>query len=612
MDDLAAFEKADGFSKAPAHPLSQMRKVVDDFFSKSQSVKLGEIWDQMQSSPFGLMPSHIGIALFGFLLRDYAHGYYWSDGVNSFALNPDKLAELINAVLKQKRGADEYEIRKMAPEHEQLCNLMRDLLGLPPEKTRYPEEAKKAVRNYFTNLGYPVWALSWTPESQDQTYSIVKPALEKLEQWLNTPDEDLSAASQNFIKDLVTAFAGASLPRFAMDKEHLEQGMRFFINQKEPALLTSAEHLGLQLQDIMPMLREMMNEEVWLWKAHQVESRLPEIRSEFELVDAMNQLCGVKKREAKDALRYFRTKWISGKTKLPPGVHVEAAEEETGSILNQVCELAADKAKEFQRCLKLSAKIKEKKEEIRKAVSNPELALICWVRNHIQAEITDEEAQDILRGLPDLSQQNSTLDLERHIKDQINAMARRKLARQVKERWKAITGSDSPEAWSEQHKIPISWVQEGPVFVFLFAVINRAEERVESKLQRALELMERHNNDLCILSNEELANERFLSTAAGEYRPLIQDPSDVSSFKNHLYQKLKGPVMNWPMKLTELREAVKEWVGGFYRARAYQRVLQAIENMPETDVKEFLKNLAADPLVGSLLVQKSSQAKGRS
>ena len=70
--------------------------------------------------------------------------------------------------------------------------------------------------------------------------------------------------------------------------------------------------------------------------------------------------------------------------------------------------------------------------------------------------------------------------------------------------------------------------------------------------------------------------------------------------------------MNWPMKLTELREAVKEWVGGFYRARAYQRVLQAIENMPETDVKEFLKNLAADPLVGSLLVQKSSQAKGRS
>jgi hypothetical protein len=619
VDDIEAFEKADGFSKKPEHPLSKMRQIVNNLFSKDQSTRLKDIWDRLQENPFGLMPSYIGTTLLGFILKEYAHGYYWSDGVNSFALNPDKLAELIEAVLKQKKGSDAYEIRKMAPEHEQLCTLLREVFELPPEKTGFPEEAKKEVRNYFTHLGYPIWALYCIPEEIEKTYILMRPALEKLDHWLSVPDEDISGSSQTFIKDLVTAFDDsgkhlrrAGIKKFTINKEHFKLGMWYFSSEKQPELLAILDHLGLQLQGIMPLVRDMMNEEVWLWKAYQVESCLPELLSKFEFLDALNQLCGIKKLEAREALQYFRTRWLSGRTKLPPCIHAETAEEGIGSILSQLCELATYEVKEYKRCFELSKKVKENKEKIRNAVSNAELALICWIQKHLQADITPQEAQEILAKLPDLSQQDSVNELERQIRIQIDAMGRRKLSRQVKEQWKTITKSDSPEAWSEEHRIPISWVQEGPTFDFLFSVVNRAEGKSEADLQSALELMEQHNGDLSILSDEELVTERFLKTAAGEYRALIQDPSDFNSFKNHLYQRLKGPVMNWPMKLGELREAVKEWIVTFYRGRAYQRVVQAIESMPEADAKGFLRKLAEDPFLGSLLLQKSSEISKRS
>lgn len=181
----------------------------------------------------------------------------------------------------KKEGSDAYEIRKMAPEHEQLCALLREVFELPQEKTGYPEEAKKAVRNYFTQLGYPVWALYYVPGEIDRTYSIMKPALEKLDHWLSVSDEDISAVNQTFIKDLVGAFedagrdlrragirrqasysvghagttgSGSGLPRFSVSKDHFEKGMENFISEKQSGLLVSMECLGLQLPDVMPLL----------------------------------------------------------------------------------------------------------------------------------------------------------------------------------------------------------------------------------------------------------------------------------------------------------------------------------------------------------------------
>jgi len=122
------------------HPLSRMKQEVNRLFGQNDSARLVEVWQVLTSPPYGLMPTAIGIALMGFLLRDYAHGYYWSDGINCFPLNHNKLAELIENVMKERRGCEEYVIRKMLPEAERFCEMVRDIFSLPAGKTAYPEE----------------------------------------------------------------------------------------------------------------------------------------------------------------------------------------------------------------------------------------------------------------------------------------------------------------------------------------------------------------------------------------------------------------------------------------------------------------------------------------
>jgi hypothetical protein len=148
------FWEGDGFQKKPEHFLSRMKQEIEQIFAANENVRLSEIWEVLQAPPYGLMPSPVAITLLGCLLRNYGQGYYYWDGNNCFPLNHNKLAELIEGVLKGKKGCEDYEIRRASPESEKFCELIREIFNLPAARTTYPEEARKALRSYLTNIGY--------------------------------------------------------------------------------------------------------------------------------------------------------------------------------------------------------------------------------------------------------------------------------------------------------------------------------------------------------------------------------------------------------------------------------------------------------------------------
>jgi hypothetical protein len=100
------------------------------------------------------MPSPIGVTLMGYLLRDYGQGYYYKDGPdNCFSLNHNKLAELIEGVIKKnKKGYEDFCICKMSAEDESFCQLVQEIFNLPPDK---PVILKRRERRYETTL--PHW-----------------------------------------------------------------------------------------------------------------------------------------------------------------------------------------------------------------------------------------------------------------------------------------------------------------------------------------------------------------------------------------------------------------------------------------------------------------------
>lgn len=599
------WEDNTGFSKNPEHPISRMKQDIDNIFAQREHVQLSAVWERMQEPPYGLMPCVIGITLMGLLLRDYAEGYYWWDGANSRALNHDKLAELIEMVMKGTRNYEDVYIRKVSPEGEQFCRVVRELFGLPDDRTRYPGEARKELRNHVNRFGYPLWALAHAVDQDDEEYGLVSDALQKLELIVSVPEEGLTDLGDLQLRETGQALfkARRNLP-VLLRKDKFEAGMKCFITAGEPSLPALMGRLGMDLPAIMNRLKLAMEEEIWLWQAEEVKDRLPELSAEFELIDGLNQLCGVSLQKLDEAIDYCAGTWLKRAGRLPLTVLAAAADDvSVGKIINEISELVFTRGRGYVRKRELGEQLKKARDEIRRAIGEQRGALTRWVEQELGLRISLEEASQILAILPDLTGQNNLEEIRRVIKQHVDELGKRKLAKEIKAFWNGVTGSRSPAEWSIQYKVPICWVLEGPAYADLFEVVNKPERRTERDLQKAKKLLQNHSSDLDLLKNEDVVNGRFLAAVAGEHRELIQEKSDVDDLKNHLYRRLGSAVYDWPFRLNEVRNAVRDWLARFYREKAYPVVLKKIEELPEEQAKNLLKKLAVNPVVGTLVLR---------
>jgi hypothetical protein len=594
-----------GFSRNPEHPISRMKKDIDNLFAQGQQMQLKVAWEQMQDPPYGLMPCVIGATLMGLVLRGYAEGYYWWDGANSRALNHDKLAELINQIMKGSRNYDSVSIRKVSPEGEQFCQLVRELFGLPEDKTRYPGETRKELRNHVNRFGYPLWALVQAVDEEDAEYGLLSDALQKLESIVSVPEERLTDLDDLQLREAGQALFNArrTLP-LLMKKEKFEAGMKHFITSAEPSLSVLMGRLALDMPVVVSRLKLAMNEEIWLWQAEKVKDRLPELSAEFELIDGLNQLCGINLQKLDEAIEHFAGTWLKRAGRLPLMVLAVASEDLiTGKIIKEISDLVSTRGRAYARKRELGELLKKNREDIRQAIGEQRGALTRWVGQALKLQLSTEEAGQILAVLPDLTGQSDPEEVSRVIKQQVDALGKRKLASEIKALWVNITGSRTPAEWSIQHKIPICWVLEGPAFADLFKIVNKPENQTERDLQKAKERLQNQGNDFGLLKEDEIVNQRFLAAVAGENRGLIQEKSDVDDLKNYLYQRLGGNVYDWPVRLNEVRNAVREWSDRFYQKKTYPAVLKRIEELPEAQAKNLLKRLAVYPDVGILVLR---------
>lgn len=600
------WESIDAFRKMPDHPLSRMKQEIDLFFANNENIYLCEIWDRLQEAPYGLMPSPIGVTLMGYLLRDYGQGYYYKDGPdNCFSLNHNKLAELIEGVIKKnKKGYEDFCICKMSAEDESFCQLVQEIFNLPPDKTSYPEEARKALRNYFTSLGYPIWALSYAIDKNNQAYDTLNSVMDKLWEILKTPDDVSNNFSSANIKETLAVLQRArEILKSLVKKEKFAEGMKNFIEQKQPALLEIMGQLNLDLDYIMDSIKQMMSEEVWLWEQAKVETRLPEIYADFNLTDALNQLCGLSTRNVKDAIDNFYNQWLKKAGKLPLIVLAETEDEKAGHIINQLIELIHQGTKIYNQKLELAEDLKKYKQQIRQAIYDQRATLVRWSKKHHDFTMTYSEAGEILSGLPDLVHQDKLVEIKNAIEYQIKNINKRKLIREVKNKWQEITQSDSPLAWSKENKIPIQWALEGQDYVFVYELLNRPEGKTEGELQKVLRILHENIESFKKLNDGDAINKRFITIAAPAYKRLLRKEKDIQSLKDFLFREMKSEVYHWPNMPDKVNSLVKNWIDNHYQSHAYTEVLQTVEKMPEHQVKNLLKQLAADPLVGNLLLE---------
>lgn len=205
--------------------------------------------------------------------------------------------------------------------------------------------------------------------------------------------------------------------------------------------------------------------------------------------------------------------------------------------------------------------------------------------------------------MPETSYQYSLQEIKNAIESQIKRLSKSKLIQEVIVKWREITQSESPYNWSKKHKMPIQWVVEGQDFVFAFEVLNRPEGKSEEDLKKVLSFLQENVDRLKVLNDEDIVNKRFVNIAASEYQRLIKRDVDIKALKEFLYTELDIDIYYWPNSPDKVKGEAKKWVNNYYHNNAYPEVLGVIEKMPQGQIRKYLKELAADPLVGNLLLQ---------
>jgi hypothetical protein len=580
------------------HPVTKMKNVVDSFFATQDHVSLKQLWQALGQPPYGLMPSPIGILLFAFLLLDYAQGYYYSDGVNSLPLNPNKLAELIEQVLKEARLSENYTIRKMSAQGELFCHMARDVFHLTAEQTAYPEEARKNMRKTIMEMGYPLWTLRYYAETiSDSTIVLGIAQATKVLGGILVYDRDELDDEQ--LKEAVDTVHPVrhELPRL-LSKDRMQEGMKRFWSVYAPQLTLLMTSLNLDVPHVMGRLRALFNEDVYLWQEDRVKEKLPEVVRDFDLIDALNGLCGVNKNDLGNLRNYFRTSWF--KSKLPLLCYKEGQPSEMADLIIYLYELIyrPDQGVRDNR----AKDIRLLSGQLTALLGGSESLTGTLVKKFTGQELSEHEAAQLYAQLPDLSGAAED-DVKRAILNLLSQQAKQKKLADLRQHWQTITGSESPERWSEKMRTPIHWMLEGQAHYTFFDRYNNLHQLSEAEIDEMTVYLKNHETELNVLQDQQHVLNRFVQVAAGDYANLVRQAGAAETLQDYVYRALHGNVYQWPVRLNEVNRLVRQWVTENYKATVYPQILKLIEAISPDDVKRFIKDLLAkDALIGARLL----------
>ena len=172
---------------------------------------------------------------------------------------------------------------------------------------------------------------------------------------------------------------------------------------------------------------------------------------------------------------------------------------------------------------------------------------------------------------------------------------------QLKKLWLDKTGTESPRAWSEQHKTPI------------LAMIPNAELAKAKKSFACFVNSASSDTDVLdainyltnakffdILSNDELVDEAFKNGILKEYATIL---TDYNAIRDYLL-KYFFDVYDW-FGNNMVDERIKAYAEHEYSVSQNSKVVEIIRSMDDAELKKYLVALAQDNVLLGIQILKS-------
>lgn len=612
-DHTNIWENTKYFEDYPDHTISKMKlaieKIIEDNFNISSSVSIVDIWNVLKEEPFGLTLCIGSAFLLGFLLKEYANsGYYKKDmNSNNVFLSEDNLADMIHKAIKGHKNADSQFIVKMTEEHELFCKYSGDIFRLTADKQNSIQDVMKGIKsNLATIHDYPLWTLKYYLGKEDRLglADEIIPIIDLYSEFISTNQQEVGDETKIAEKIIEHFKRNAALKNYLKEiifSDNLKKGMKYYVIEKYPELVRIGERIGINEEYLRDIKNKLSSDSPWLWKKDDIDRGIEDVLLDYKIIDEINEIILQPVSSLSDAAEAIHRKIDA--LRMPFELFKAIIVPDLTQLFRYLIKIYTQKTfKEIDKNSFLTI-LQKSSDSFNDFCSRQKDIFKTLVSDLLDTDLDEEE----IDALYDQTEPKAILkplgDYELNLMRVLDNFQKRKKYRELINKWKQLTGTDSPSEWSKIHRIPILCLFENETndAQKAFEIINTGTPKAaDFEIEEAIEFLTNSVNIKNI--NDKAKCERvFKKFAAGEYEILFED---IEELKTILTEQLGDNVYDWFINILSLEKTIKEIATEKYTNEFYKNVFQRIDSMEPGKVKEYLKELIKnEPLVGLKIVK---------
>lgn len=596
---LAGAWKVDNYwEKSPLLFISKIKIAVDNFinteFTNCSSVSIKTIYDFLKAAPYGFMACNFSAFIIGFLLKEYLTGkYIWSDSLNNFPLDLKKLQEMVDEVIKldvtsNPRYKEKY-IVAMTDEQKAFNKITSDAFSIQKNICTSVADARERIRARMKELPFPFWTLTYVLD-QEQLVTEQQVIRSLIEDYCYIANNADSGESENEIAMQIGSLAiknqtAAKDLKSLITEAKCNEGMAFYLKTFEDGALPKLAEKVVDGGRYINVLREKFKNEAedakWVWNKETTQQKIREVILEYGIIIESNKVLNknVKFNETikgwLEKCNYIRISFDAARDCLT----------DAGPLLEMLCAIK-----------KAGMILDSQKEKFYELLQTGTDAFRNFYSNQIEVfrqvvnldGLSEDEIQEIYNDIPSGV---FTYDKTRYdgiVESKVNAHRDNQQNAQLRKFWKARTGSDTPLAWSKDHRMPILCLisdDEQEKAKEAFETVNRGSAPA-SAVKRAKEFFE-GSKFFGVLSDPAALDKAFRKGVIKNYSVMLPDTNEV---KDYLESNVTAEPYSW-YGLPEIDKKIRQLAQIKYSNEGYKLALARIKEMDEKEILTYLKDL---------------------
>lgn len=570
------------------------------FENDSGRISILSIYEALEEAPYGFMPSNVTAFVMGFVLKEYATAdYFWSNGLSSENMTPDKMKKMIANAINQKfsptsKYKEEYIVAMSA---NQRCFLQctSNAFQIPMSQCGSIESARDQIRIKMKGLTFPIWCLKYILNTVqlETTVEQIATVIDAYCGIANTANSNEGTESDLAERIGSHVHDNAAIIRDMenlLTNEMCRKGMLAYIDTYQNGVLRK---LANEIGDggaYLDQVKLKFNADAanWVWSSVTADEKISDVILEYRIIAESNKSLP-KCTNLHDMILEWNKR--SNNIRMPYDVLLKYVGDLKLFLVHlydmkQHGQLQEQNKQQFYEALITQ---REPFEHFYK----DQLPYFKQVAGMFIEELEEQNIAEFYNTISAGQFTKSSTEYYQYIENAVSSYKKNIRKTQLKNLWLEKTGTKDPADWSEKYNTPIlcmfNDMERGEAkIIFDTILVHAAEDEDIIKAIHYLETAAFYDH----LKDSQERDRCFMERVVGDYAIMLKD---ADAIRKNLKESIQDRAYNW-MDNSTVNNRLKILAEKQYKLSGYERAQAIVDKMDATELRRYLNDLIADNL----------------